>query len=67
MAEREEVSDATKKATRKGARTFELLATQRESAAAAAIGVVTDAARAMLPEKGKHKSRRKGAAAGAMH
>ena len=37
------------------------------SAAAAAIGVVTDAARAMLPEKGKHKSRRKGAAAGAMH
>ena len=71
VAEREEVSDATKKATRKGARTFELLSDAAESAAAAAIGVVTDAARAMLPEKGKHKSkhksRSKGAAAEAMH
>jgi hypothetical protein len=56
VAERSEVADATKRARRKGARKLGLLGDAAESAVHAAVGVVTDAARAILPEKRKDKS-----------
>ena len=58
VAERREVAEATKKGARKGARTLGLLSGAAESAVGAAMEVVTDAARAMLPEKNKHQSRK---------
>ena len=58
VAERREVAEATKKGARKGARTLGLLSDAAESAVGAAMEVVTDAARAMLPEKHKHQSRK---------
>jgi len=58
VAERREVAEATRKGARKGARTLGLLSDAAESAVGAAMEVVTDAARAMLPEKHKHQSRK---------
>ena len=57
VAERCVVADVTTKAGRKGARSLGLLSDAAESAIDAAVGVVTDAARAMLPEKSKRKKR----------
>ena len=69
VAERDEVAEATKRARRKGVRKLGLLSDAAESAVDAAVGVVRDAARAMLPEKRKHKSRksREPAEAGMQH
>jgi len=53
VVEREEVTEVTKKGARKGRRTLGLLSGAAESAVEAAIEVVTDAARAMLPDKDK--------------
>ena len=63
VVEREEVVDATRKGARKGGRTLGLLGGAAKSAVDAAIEVVTDAARAMLPEKDKHKARKARASA----
>ena len=59
VVEREELTSATRKGARKGARTLGLLGGAAESAVDAAIEVVSDAARAMLPDKDKHKSRKR--------
>jgi len=56
VAERDEVADVAKKAGRSGARKLGLVREAAESAVDAAVGVVTDAARAMLPEKRKRKA-----------
>jgi hypothetical protein len=57
VAERNEVADATK-ASQKGARKLGLLSAAAESAADAAVGVVTEAVYAMLPEKRDRKTRK---------
>jgi hypothetical protein len=61
VVEREEVTEVTKKGARKGRRTLGLLSGAAESAVDAAIEVVTDAARAMLPDKDEDKPRKAGA------
>ena len=58
VAERNEVADVAKKASRKGARKLGLFSAAAESAVDAAVDVVTDAARAMLPEKRDRKPRK---------
>ena len=50
--------DATRKGRRKGRRALALVSEAAESAAEAAIGVVTDAARAMMPDEGKPRKRK---------
>ena len=58
VAERKEIADATREGRRKGRRALALVSEAAESAAEAAIGVVTDAARAMLPDEGKPRKRK---------
>jgi hypothetical protein len=58
VAERHEVADVAKKASRKGARKLGLLSAAAQSAVDAAVDVVTDAARSMLPEKRNRKTRK---------
>ena len=57
VRERDEVAEATRQGAKKGARAFGLLGEAAESAVDAAAGVVTDAARKMLPEAKKPKRR----------
>ena len=61
MRERHEVADAAETGARKGARGLVLATEAVESAMDAMMGVVTDAARSMLPqeEKPRRKSGRK--------
>jgi hypothetical protein len=67
VAEREEVADATRKGARKGGRMLARLTGAAESGAEAALSVVTDAARSMLPEGGKRKKRKAAAEAEVRH
>jgi Pyruvate/2-oxoacid:ferredoxin oxidoreductase gamma subunit len=64
VAERGEVAEATKTGARKGARTIALLSEAVQSGVEAAVDVVTDAARSMLPDEKKGKPRKPGKAAG---
>jgi hypothetical protein len=60
VAEREEIADATRKGARRSRRTLAMLSHAAESAAEAAVVVVTDAARSMLPDEGKKWMRKAG-------
>jgi hypothetical protein len=58
VAEREEVAEASRKSGKKGARMLATLTSAAESGVEAAVSVVTEAARALMPE-GKAPKRRK--------
>jgi hypothetical protein len=64
VREREEIADAAKAGTKKGARTVAVLSEAVQDAADAVMGVIADAARSLAPEdaaRGKRRPRAPGA------
>jgi hypothetical protein len=59
VAERDEVAGASKRAGRKGARNLARLSEAAESGIDAAFGVVTEAARSLMPEKPDRAERKR--------
>lgn len=66
VREREEIIEAGEKGARKGKRALGLVTEAADSAAAAALGAVTDAARTMMSEK-KPRPRKRSARQGLGH